>query len=277
MPNLLFAGRNISVTHAALSSTRVMGTTAVLGQAAGTAAALCARHRCDPRSLSGGERLRELQATLMEDDCWLPGRRREASELARTAKLDGTGDDAPALLDGTDRDRPEVTHAWTGRVGQDGVEYRWDTPRLIGGARLIFDSNLDLHKRMPCTYPHRSAGACAVPASLVKAFRLEACDRAERWTTVHRETGNYQRVVQVPLGGIEAGALRLVPEETWGGTEEARIFAFEPVAQTSIKLPPYPDGPSFAEIRSKVDPHDLAAPDNGLEDGVGKRERRTAA
>ena len=43
--NLFFAGRNISVTHAALSSTRVMGTTAMLGQAAGTAAALCVRGR----------------------------------------------------------------------------------------------------------------------------------------------------------------------------------------------------------------------------------------
>lgn len=38
--NLLFAGRNISVTHAARSSTRVMATCAILGQAAGTAAAL---------------------------------------------------------------------------------------------------------------------------------------------------------------------------------------------------------------------------------------------
>ncbi len=38
--NLFFAGRNISVTHAALSSTRVMCTTSILGQAAGTAAAL---------------------------------------------------------------------------------------------------------------------------------------------------------------------------------------------------------------------------------------------
>ncbi len=50
--NLLFAGRNISVTHAALSSTRVMATCAIIGQAAGTAAALCTEHNCAPRSLS---------------------------------------------------------------------------------------------------------------------------------------------------------------------------------------------------------------------------------
>ena len=45
--NLLFAGRNISVTHAALSSTRVMATCSLLGQAAGTAAALCVRRGSD--------------------------------------------------------------------------------------------------------------------------------------------------------------------------------------------------------------------------------------
>ena len=42
--NLLFAGRNISATHMAVDSTRVMGTTALLGQAAGTAAAVAVRH-----------------------------------------------------------------------------------------------------------------------------------------------------------------------------------------------------------------------------------------
>ena len=38
--NLFFAGRNISASHMAISSTRVMGTCAIMGQAVGTAAAL---------------------------------------------------------------------------------------------------------------------------------------------------------------------------------------------------------------------------------------------
>ncbi len=41
--NLCFAGRNISVTHAALSSSRVMATCAVLGQALGTAVSYAVR------------------------------------------------------------------------------------------------------------------------------------------------------------------------------------------------------------------------------------------
>ncbi|MFO0955890.1 MAG: FAD-dependent oxidoreductase [Isosphaeraceae bacterium] len=39
MPNLMMAGRNIAATHVAFTSTRVMATCAVIGQAAGTAAA----------------------------------------------------------------------------------------------------------------------------------------------------------------------------------------------------------------------------------------------
>lgn len=53
--NLFFAGRNVSVTHMALSSTRVMGTCAVMGQAVGTAAALG-----DPPRDQSPRRLREL-------------------------------------------------------------------------------------------------------------------------------------------------------------------------------------------------------------------------
>ena len=68
-----------------------------------------------------------------------------------------------------------------------------------------------------------------------------------------RETNNCQRLVQVPLGRIEATALRLVPEETWGETEEARVFGFEPLAEASSKLPQYPDGPA------KCDPKPIRA------------------
>ena len=48
---LLLSGRNISGTHRAHASYRVMGIAMPVGQAAGTAAALCARHGCTPREL----------------------------------------------------------------------------------------------------------------------------------------------------------------------------------------------------------------------------------
>lgn len=257
IPNLLFAGRNISATHAAMSSTRVMATCAILGQAVGTAAALSIRHGCDPRSLSSGARLQELQQTLMQDDCWLPGLTYAVSDLAKSAMLSGAGENVGALLDGMDRSRGEQSHAWTGQIGNT-VEFQWKNPVQIGGARLVFDSNLSLTKRMPCSYPHKNSG-CSVPQSLIKSYRLEALDAAGQWTTVYRETGNYQRLVHAPLN-VETRALRFIPEETWG-EPLARVFAVEPLATFPGKIPSYPDGPTFAEVRSKVAPEDLTPPE----------------
>ena len=76
--NLLFAGRNISVTHAALSSSRVMATCALLGQAVGTAVAQMVQYGENTDNID----IERLQDSLMADDCWLPGKNRSVSELS---------------------------------------------------------------------------------------------------------------------------------------------------------------------------------------------------
>jgi len=267
--NLCCAGRNISVTHAALSATRVMATCAVIGQAAGTAAALCTRHRCDPRSLSSGERLAELQRTLMDDDAWLPGVRRPHGDLARQATLAGGGRDAGALLDGLDRDREGESHAWVGRPGEP-IEFLFDQPTDIAGARIVFDSDLCHTKRMPCSYPQRG-DRCLVPGSLVRGFRLDARRPDGAWHTVHRADENHRRLVRLPVG-VRATGLRLVPESTWGD-DDVRIFAFEPLAAFTARDPDPPRGPTIAEVRARraeTNPRDMAPPDSGLETETGK-------
>lgn len=72
VPNLLMAGRCISVTHLALGSTRVGATCATEGQAAGTAAAMCAMEGISPRQLAIA-RIGELQAKLLADGMRIPG------------------------------------------------------------------------------------------------------------------------------------------------------------------------------------------------------------
>lgn len=49
--NLLMAGRNISVSHIALGTVRVMRTTAMLGEVTGLAASVCKKHNCSPRQV----------------------------------------------------------------------------------------------------------------------------------------------------------------------------------------------------------------------------------
>lgn len=256
--NLLFAGRNISVTHAALSSTRVMATCAIIGQASGTAAALCTKYSCAPRTFSNGARLRELQKTLMDDDCWLPGVLRPQSELAKQAQLSGEGANLEALQDGTERDRENESHAWEAPLGS-AIEYHWKEPVNLGGARLVFDSNLTNMKRMPCSYPQKGEW-CRVPSTLMRAFRIEARDAKGQWKVAYRCANNYHRLVEVPLS-IQTTGLRLVPEQTWGANG-ARVFAFEPLEQCVAKIPTVPEGAHWRDVVARLNSEDLAPPEH---------------
>ncbi|MBT2411516.1 FAD-dependent oxidoreductase [Streptomyces sp. ISL-12] len=85
--NLLFAGRNISATHIAFGATRVMATCATLGEAAGTAAALCVRDGITPRLLAR-RRPGLLTQTLLRQDASVIGvRNTDEADLARAATV----------------------------------------------------------------------------------------------------------------------------------------------------------------------------------------------
>lgn len=94
--NLMMAGRNISATHVALGSVRVQATTATMGQAVGTAAAV---------ALSQGVALHDLpythasdiQQRLLKDGCFLPNvKNRDPADLARHAEVSASSE-APYL------------------------------------------------------------------------------------------------------------------------------------------------------------------------------------
>ena len=70
--NLFLAGRDISVSHVAFGSTRVMATCAHGAQAVGIAAALCNRDGLLPRGLLDPPRLRELQTRLVGTGQYIP-------------------------------------------------------------------------------------------------------------------------------------------------------------------------------------------------------------
>jgi len=90
--NLLFAGRNISASHVAFGSTRVMATCSTQGQAAGTAAHLAARHGMSPREL-GAEHVAMLQQTLLREDAPLIGVRAiDGADLAQRARISASSE-----------------------------------------------------------------------------------------------------------------------------------------------------------------------------------------
>jgi len=85
--NLFMAGRDISVTHVALGTTRLMGTCALLGQAAGTACFLCKKYNCFPSDISQ-KYVKQLQQLLLKDGVFLPDVKNEdKNDIFLSAKV----------------------------------------------------------------------------------------------------------------------------------------------------------------------------------------------
>ena len=221
--NLFCAGRNISTSHTALSSTRVMATCAILGQAVGTAAAIAASDTMLPRQV-GREQIGQLQQALLEADCYLPGFQRKISKLAGQAKLRASSGDPSALRNGWDRPGGEEQNSWSGPVGS-WLAYSFSGQRYVSDIRIIFDSDLNRSAmNLPCSYPLNPA-LRSVPACMTKAFSIELQDDKGDWNTVFQTNDNHHRLVHVPIDARTSG-VRLVPQATWGDSD-ATLFAFD--------------------------------------------------
>ena len=112
----MMAGRDISVSKLAMASTRVMGTCAIGGQAAGTAAALSVIHNVTPAQL-GEKYINELRQTLLKEDCYIPGAvNLDPKDIARTAKITSSGHidgySPENVVSGVTRSVENNSHLW---------------------------------------------------------------------------------------------------------------------------------------------------------------------
>jgi len=215
--NLMFAGRNVSCSHAAMSSTRVMGTCAVMGQAVGTAAAMATRMGISPRDVN--RHIETLQQTLLRDDCYLPWIRQKFSPLTTSATLVANRGDAEPVRDGINRQVGDNPHAWECRVG-DHVAYLFTEPTLVREVTLILDS--DLSKGIGHKYS-RGNVMTSIPPVMPKVFHLDGLVDGN-WHTLQSIQDNHQRFVRLSLEQRLEG-VRFVLDETWG-SEQTRVYAF---------------------------------------------------
>jgi len=219
--NLFFAGRNISVTHAALSATRVMGTCALLGQAVGTAAALAAERGVSPRRVYETG-VGELRRRLMDDDCYLPYAERQVSPLTTAAVVTGDGDGCEGLTDGNDR--PGASDGWFTKTG-GSVTYGYDKIKNVRGFRLVFDSDLNRKTlNMPCSYP-LNAKSRVVPGTMVKSYKIEVSDDGKNFNEIFYENNNYQRLVKQTFNA-SGKYFRLTVLDSWGN-DTVRVFSWD--------------------------------------------------
>ena len=209
--NLVFAGRNISVTHAALSSSRVMATCAILGQALGTAVALATE---SDKSVEDVD-IAKLQQTLMEDDCYIPWHRRELPALTKNAYCS-----AEIVRNGLDRGEENL---WIGKEGE-GIEYIFDGDVDLQEIRLVFDNDMNRkYHNMPCNYP-LIQDKFKLPRTLIKEYILEGEDSEGNSFSIH-VTDSHQRFVRHNVGK-KVCRLRFIPLSTHGA-KDFRLFSFE--------------------------------------------------
>lgn len=217
--NLLFAGRNVSQTHVALSSSRVMATCAVMGQAAGTAAALCVRHGLTPRRLYE-TRIDELQEHLLRDDAYIPLRpARDPDDLARTADrihASSTGGGDPGLLiDGVPRDEGGEPHHWRSESLPAEVTLEWDRPIELAAVWIKADTNVHRNIMMLKRPKDDDRHTSRVPEELVEALEVEV-QRDGRWERVAQIQDNPARLIRLAFEPTPTSAVRIRVLRTYG-------------------------------------------------------------
>ena len=241
--NLMFAGRNISATHIAFASTRVMATCAAMGQGVGTAAALAVRSRLAPAQIAEDAAfLQILQQQLLRDDAYLIGRTNEAHADAAlratvTASSFAPGGEPANVISGqtrsvhgvkgspADRARPG-THRWRSdptRPLPQSLQLTWPAPITAHRVQLIFDTGMSrpLTFTLADGYVRLMTWGQPQPET-VRDYRIEVLVD-DVWQCVAEIAGNYQRRRVHPIEASPFTALRVVVTAT-NGHEETRIF-----------------------------------------------------
>jgi hypothetical protein len=215
--NLMVVGRCASCSHIAMSSTRVAATGAVMGQAAGTAAAMSVRAGEDPPALS--DDVGPLQQALLADDAYLPGVRQRFEGPDAGAELAASSGDPSPLRDGVNRPVGQEEHAWPCAPGER-LEIRLRRPETVRHVNLVADS--DLNTRIQLSYWADRGDLTAPPPSLLREASVEVRD-GDGWSPAAVVTDNVNRLVRI-LVGRRTDAVRITLSRTWGA-ERTRLFA----------------------------------------------------
>ncbi|TNJ42397.1 FAD-dependent oxidoreductase [Tamlana fucoidanivorans] len=224
--NLLFAGRNVSQTHVALSSSRVMGTCAVMGQAVGTAAALCIKKNVNPRTIAN-QHIVELQEQLLRDDAYIPERpANDALDLAKTAdKIYASSissGDVNLLVDGVPRDELGETHHWQSNGLNAEVVFEWHNPIALKSVEIKCDTNVKKNIMMLKNTRENQAYTTIIPPELLKSVSLELKIDGE-WVDYGTQDNNQKRLIKFNFEQVEITAFRITCHETYGA-KNVKLF-----------------------------------------------------
>lgn len=237
--NLMFAGRNLSATHIAFSSTRVMATCAVMGEGLGTFAATAVKRKLPlEQAWRENDVMKEAQQQLLRQGAFLPGMKLEGN-LAKLARISASSEQMQGkcsnVVDGHTRAvhgekgvRPDLTtpgtHRWMSEPGDSNpwLELQWEEPVTVSRITVVLDTGL-----------HRLLMLCHLDAiqkymqwgrpqaETLKEFKLVALDERGRTEIAHIKD-NFQRMIQLPVTLKNLKTLRLEVIST-NGLDHARV------------------------------------------------------
>lgn len=232
--NLFFAGRNISATHVAFASTRVMATCAIGGEAVGNAAAYCVKTGVSPGQLGlDGGHVKALRQQLLKTDVTLLNSEPDLGHV-KTATITASSSaerfSAPLVADNWSRNQLDMktgelitAHGWRSGELTDGgsqwLQLAWDAPVEIREVRLTFDTGFE--REVMLTPLNRSAAKhirAAQPETL-KNYTISIDGQV-----VATVTGNYQRQRVHKLAYPVRGKTVRINATATNGAPEARLF-----------------------------------------------------
>ncbi len=244
IPNLMFAGRNMSATHIAFASTRVMATCAVTGQGVGTSASFAVRHKIDPGEIvRNQDYMKSVQQRLLRDDCYLIGVNNEDKfDLARLSKITASSEQdegkAVNIISGQTRSVHGEGGAPPGRyiLGSNrwmsnpkaglpaSISLNWDNPIKLKEIQIIFDTGL--HRLLTLSHSKNYSPTMvwgSPQPETVKSYNIKALIDG-KWTEIISVDNNWQRLRRHVLDAdIETMSVELDILST-NGMDHARIY-----------------------------------------------------
>jgi len=232
VPNLFMAGRDISVTHEALGTVRVMRTGGCMGEIVGMAASLCKRRQTDPRGVYQ-KHLDELKDLMRDGVGRLPPPAQEGTaqpavlrppewlktagpNLARTAAVvvSGSKDPSttpPALINDGRIELARNSARW---LSDEALPHHavlsWQAPQTISAARIVSG------------YRQQGDGIIAPITDFVLQYR-----DGSQWRDIApaKTAGNTQIDWHARFPPVKTNAVRLAVTTTHG--DVSRIWEIE--------------------------------------------------
>ncbi|MFI3236420.1 MAG: FAD-dependent oxidoreductase [Lachnospiraceae bacterium] len=225
--NLFVGGRAISASHMAMSSTRVIATCGVIGQAIGTAAAIGIKEKVTCREI--GNHIKDVQKLLILDDCYLPGIAIEdEKDCCQTATITASthiaGGEPNQITNGHTRCIGETENAWISEEmnGEEWLNVAFDSAKKVSEIEVKFDPNLSDIMVTTAVIRKISIQEKTMPSVLVKDYNVEFILDGKVVNTLEVRD-NYQRINKHLVDQVTCDNMKITVLNTYGD-KHARIF-----------------------------------------------------